>query len=97
MSNSQGEPCVLVCVGNMHLACCGCRQVPLHGRTWLVRGRSYAARELYLSTHGGHACVVCAGIHALEKAGLRAALMDAVLAATQRAEELSAPTTAQQS
>jgi pyrroline-5-carboxylate reductase len=30
-----------------------------------------------------------AGVHALEKGGVRAALMDAVMAATERAKELS--------
>lgn len=30
-----------------------------------------------------------AGVHALEKGGVRAALMDAVVAATERAKELS--------
>nr|QKY15318.1 pyrroline-5-carboxylate reductase (PROC1) [Polytomella parva] len=34
-----------------------------------------------------------AGVHELEKAGFRAAMMNAVMAATQRAEELSAPVT----
>ncbi len=34
-------------------------------------------------------CVHCAGVHEMEKGGVRAALINAVYAATQRADELS--------